>query len=376
MRIPLLNGLNSRTSVGPFLLLTIVGLTLSLTLPVAAGGKKKRTRYYSAPAVQSAQTETAAPAEPITQTAAVQASPKVKLTQSDSRIEVTIDGKPFTVLNFAKEQRKPYFHPVNGPDGTFISRPLENPKDHPHHKGLWFSVDEINKSRHWMERSPIRTVEVKILEAEGDPAKLQIVTHWNADDVKTPAAPGETPAADPNAAPPKVTDGKHLLTETTTVSIFSNHLIIYDSTLTAATEPVEFEDTKEGMFAFRFRDELREVAGASVVNADGLKTTKECWGKESDWVDYYGTLDGKTYGVALFDHPLNFRRSRYHVRDYGLFSINPFGPHSYTNGALPKDPIHLPTGSFVRLRFGAYIHSGNTEEGQVKEAYQQFLKNS
>jgi hypothetical protein len=52
VRIPLLNGLNSRTSVGPFLLLTIAGLTLSLTLPVAAGGKKKRTRYYFAPASQ------------------------------------------------------------------------------------------------------------------------------------------------------------------------------------------------------------------------------------------------------------------------------------------------------------------------------------
>lgn len=276
----------------------------------------------------------------------------VKLTQKDSNIEVTIDGELFTVLNFDKEQRKPYFSPVNGPGGTYLSRPLENPKDHQHHKGLWFSVDEVNKSRHWMERSQIAPVEVKILEAEGNPAKLQMVNHWNAD------------------------DGRLLLTETTTVSIFADRLIIYDATLKAEKESVEFEDTKEGMLAFRFRDELREVAGGEIVNADGLKTEKECWGKESDWVDYFGTVDGKTYGVALFDHPLNFRRSRYHVRSYGLFAINPFGPKAYTEGELPADPIHLPKGSFVRLRYGAYIHSGNTEEGKVKEAYQQFLKNS
>lgn len=280
------------------------------------------------------------------------AEPSVKLTQKDSNVEVSIDGTPFTVLNFAKDQRKPYFHPVNGPDGTYISRPLESPKDHPHHKGLWFSVDEVNKSRHWMERSQIEPVEVKILQAEGNPAKLEMTSLWKAD------------------------DGRELLKETTTVGIFANHLILYDATLKAMDEKVEFEDTKEGMFAFRFRDELRELAGGKVSNADGLKTTKECWGKESDWVDYHGTIDGKTYGVALFDHPLNFRRSRYHVRDYGLFSINPFGPHAYTNGALPKDPIHLSKGSFVRLRYGAYIHSGNTDEGKVKDAYQQFLKNS
>lgn len=280
------------------------------------------------------------------------AEPTVKLTQKDSNVEVSIDGTPFTVLNFAKDQRKPYFHPVNGPDGTFISRPLENPKDHPHHKGLWFSVDEVNKSRHWMERSQIQPVEVKILQAEGNPAKLEMTSIWKAD------------------------DGRDLLTEKTTVSIFANRLIIYDAILKAEKEPVEFEDTKEGMFAFRFRDELREKVGAHVSNADGLQTTQECWGKESDWVDYYGTVEDKTVGVALFDHPLNFHRSRYHVRDYGLFAISPFGQHAYTNGALPKDPIHLPTGSFVRLRYGAYIHSGNTDEGKVKETYQQFLKNS
>ncbi|MCA9097514.1 MAG: PmoA family protein [Planctomycetaceae bacterium] len=280
------------------------------------------------------------------------AEPTVKLTQKDSNVEVSIDGNLFTVLNFSKEQRKPYFHPVNGPDGTFISRPLENPSDHPHHKGLWFSVDEVNKSRHWMERSPIEPGEVKILQAEGNPAKLEMTSIWKAD------------------------DGRDLLSEKTTVSIFANRLIIYDAILKAEKEPVEFEDTKEGMFAFRFRDELREKVGGHVSNADGLQTTKECWGKESDWVDYYGTVEGTTAGVALFDHPLNFHRSRYHVRDYGLFAINPFGQHAYTNGALPKDPIHLPTGTFVRLRYGAYIHSGNTDEGKVKEAYQQFLKNS
>ncbi len=276
------------------------------------------------------------------------AEPTVKLTQKDSNVEVSIDATPFTVLNFAKDQRKPYFHPVNGPDGTFISRPLENPKDHPHHKGLWFSVDEVNKSRHWMERSQIQPVEVKILQAEGNPAKLEMTSTWKAD------------------------DGRDLLTEKTTVSIFANRLIIYYAILKAEKEPVEFEDTKEGMFALRFRDELREKVGAHVSNADGLQTTQECWGKESDLVDYYGTVEDKTVGVALFDHPLNFHRSRYPVRDYGLFAANHFELHDLKGTEELEGAFRLAAGESITLRYRVIFHRGNQDDAKLAQAFERY----
>ena len=77
------------------------------------------------------------------------------------------------------------------------------------------------------------------------------------------------------------------------------------------------------------------------------------------------------------DHPRNFRPSRYHVRDYGLFTVSPFGEGAYQNNKLLADPIVLDSSrKQLRLQYGLYVHDGDPETGKVAEAYQQFLKAS
>ena len=72
------------------------------------------------------------------------AEPVVKLEPLTDAVLVRIDGQEFTTLRTAKTQPKPYFFPVRAADGISIVRPLEKPEDHPHHKGAWCSIDEVN----------------------------------------------------------------------------------------------------------------------------------------------------------------------------------------------------------------------------------------
>lgn len=323
------------------------------------------------------------------------AAGEVTLTKNADTIDVTIDGKPFAVYHISKDLPKPFFAAVRGPGGAVLTRnivgidPEEKGKklDHVHHKGIWIAVDEINDIKFWAEKGAIKNVSVKLVNEE---AVASVSPFW-AIALKRYASiggaplPGSKPARSGNSvsgnpATMKVVnhwmgeDGKPVVTEKTTIRIYANRLMTYDIRFTAVDQLVRFKDTKEGLLGFRMVDSMRENEGGRVVNADGLKGTKECWGKTSPWVDYVGPVGGKTFGVTLMDHPLNFRSSRYHVRNYGLFSMSPFGEAAYTNKKRPAETDFLFPGKTMRLRYALYIHAGDTAAGKVSATYLDYLK--
>jgi hypothetical protein len=230
--------------------------------------------------------------------------------------------------------------------------------DHPHHKGIWFSIDEVKfltdgatPSKHWAESHRIVNKSVDILTPRGETAVMKVVNHWvNEKD-------------------------EPQLEETTTVRISSNRLIDYDATLKATNGAVEIGHTKEGMFAVRVPNSMREyMDGSHVVSDAGVVGTKQLWGKPTPWIDYQGKIGDAFYAVTVMDHPGNFKPSRYHVRDYGLFAISPFGDPSYTNGEVNTPPHELKAGESVRLRYAAYPHPGDEKSANVAEVYKTFAQ--
>jgi hypothetical protein len=269
-------------------------------------------------------------------------------------VAITINGRDFSTYTFGDAQPKPYMWPVRGGDGTILTRPIVTDRsqgDHPHHKGVWVAVDEVGGVKFWAEEGRIANRGVEVTVANGNPAQMKVTNDWLN------------------------MDGQAVVRETTVVSIWENGLLGYDIRFTASgVEPVEFGDTKEGLFGFRMAESMKEKEGGRVVNAEGAKGTVDCWGQPTGWIDYSGEVDGKTFGVALFDHPLNFRPSRYHVRNYGLFSISPFGEGAYTNKKRPAQPYLLFPEKELRLRYALFVHDGDDASANVGKVYLDYLE--
>lgn len=122
---------------------------------------------------------------------------------------------------------------------------------------------------------------------------------------------------------------------------------------------------------------LKQPKGAGeghIVNSNGVRDGNT-WGKRADWVDYYGPVNGRTVGVAIFDNPGNPRHPTWwHVRDYGLFAVNPFGWHDFDKKPAGAGDFKIPAGQSVTFRYRFYLHYGDEKQAKVAEAYEEYAK--
>jgi Family of unknown function (DUF6807) len=279
---------------------------------------------------------------------------------SRDQIDVMIDGKPFTTFHYGAANGKPYLAPLRSASGKVVTRhyPMEQipgeSRDHLHHTGLWFSYDDVNGVKFW-ENDPSYTKpnlgRIVVRSAEWKGNTLMATLEW------------------------RDSSGKVLLVENRDMTFASDpklRIIDFQITMTAANEEVTFGDTKEGAFAVRLAEPFTERQGGKIVNAEGLVGMVNVWGKRSNWVDYTGEIDGERLGVAMFDHPSNPRHPTYwHARDYGLFSLNPFGRSAFDPNQEESD-WKLPKGQHLTFRWRVVIHPGDAESGHVAELYKEY----
>lgn len=132
-----------------------------------------------------------------------------------------------------------------------------------------------------------------------------------------------------------------------------------------------FGDSKDGAFSIRLAEPLTEKNSGLIVNSEGGRKMDQTWGKPAAWVDYSGELNGEKIGVTLFEHPDSFHHpSRWHVRDYGLLAVNPFGSNAFDKQA-PESKFVLAAGKSIRLHYQIAIHP-EMDAVQIGELYKRY----
>src|SRR5438309_4152917 len=81
------------------------------------------------------------------------------------RVDITIDGKPFTSYIWPERIKKPVLYPIRSASGTPVTRgwPLD-PRpgeriDHPHHVGLWLNYESVNGIDFWNNSEAIKAAD-------------------------------------------------------------------------------------------------------------------------------------------------------------------------------------------------------------------------
>ncbi|MDP3070786.1 MAG: PmoA family protein [Opitutaceae bacterium] len=304
------------------------------------------------------------------------AAAEVKLARADDRVRVEIGGRLFTEYVF-KGAYRPYCHPVLAADGTGLTRDFPMKQNtgedvnHPHHRSLWFAHSDVNGVDFWNQDNV------------GSPRPKGRIIHDTLAETTSGKDAGVIRATNKWVAP----DDRVFCTDERTIRFSASgddRVMDFEITLRAPAEaPVKLGDNKDGGMAVRVAQWMnlprppgpgRGYTGGQgrIVTAKGDRG-EAAWGKRGEWCDYHAEHNGKTYGIAIFDHPKNLRHPTWwHARNYGVFSANPLGQKDFEVAARHppgKGDYTIPAGGSLTLRYRLIFHMGDEKAARLAERY-------
>ncbi|MCW3055785.1 MAG: hypothetical protein JWN14_4955 [Chthonomonadales bacterium] len=306
-------------------------------------------------------------------------NPGVQVAEVGTDIEIKTQGKLFTRYTTHSGPNKPFFYPILNSDDQPLTRrwpvePQADPAeshDHPHHRGLWFTHSSLNGVDFWTE-------------VETEKVKLGKTVNTGFSNLISGPVFGEFQAATDWITP----SGKRIATDVRTIRVYSHHEAfagderVLDFTITIKPDggPLLFGDNKDGVFGLRLPDSMAvnpsvkpaRPGTGHYINSAGDKDGA-AWGKAAEWVDYWGPVGGKTWGVAMFDDPKNFRHPEtWHARDYALFTVNPFALHDFNLGPKDAGNYTVPVGASLTLHYRLLFHPDNYSGTPIADRYAAF----
>jgi hypothetical protein len=258
------------------------------------------------------------------------------------------DGQELARLCFAKDQRRPFIYPVNGPSGRSLTR-MGHPRDpmtHSHHNSVWFSHESVGGVNFWGDNGG--TIDhTRVLRFE-DGDELAYVETENAWLDK---------------------DGKRLLTDrrrTATRTLGNREwLLLLDVELIAPDADVPLGQSAFGLLGVRMAKTIGVTDGGGTIrNSEGGVDEAGCFRKPARWMDYSGPITANvSEGITLMDHPQNPHHPvPFHCRNDGWMGAALTFP-----GALT-----VQKGTPLRLRYALYVHAGKPEPAVIDEQWKAY----
>jgi len=312
--------------------------------------------------------------------------------EAERRVDVVIDGQPFTAYIWPEKLAKPVLYPLRTARGMVVTRgfPLE-PRpgervDHPHHAGLWFNYGNVNGFDFWNNSGAIKPEDapkmgsishraVTLAKSGNDQAELEIDADW-------------------------ITGKQQLILKEHTRFVFRGgpnfRSIDRITTLQALGEKVVFNDDKEGVLGMRVARALEApsdkpevftdasgrpttVAKLDNTGVNGVYLTSEgkkgdaAWGTRGRWCNLSGQLGDEPVTITILDHPANPGFPTYwHARGYGLLAANPLGQKIFSNGKQELN-FSLAANQRVTFRYRILITSEILTPEKSEAAYKDFV---
>jgi len=318
----------------------------------------------------------------------------VRLIRDDAkqRVDVLVDGQPFTSYIYPATLKKPVLFPLRSAKGTPVTRgyPLEpgagERVDHPHQIGLWFTYGDVNGIDFWNNSDAIK--------AEDRP-KMGTIVHKSVAATRNGVEKGEL-ETDMDWV---LHDGRVVLREHT-LFVFRGgagwRSVDRVTRLEALAERVALTDNKEGVIGLRvarwlelpsktpdvFTDASGRATTVKVLDNTGVSgdyLTSEgakgeaVWGTRARWCALSGRTAAEPVTLVILDHPKNPGFPTYwHARGYGLFAANPLGQSALSGG---KETLNFAIAPHqgVTFRHRLLILSEAAVADRVEEAYRAFV---
>ena len=208
--------------------------------------------------------------------------------EAERRVDITIDGRPFTSYVWPTSLKKPVLYPLITDEGITVTRgfPLDpRPServDHPHHAGLWFNYGNANGFDFWNNSDAIKPE---------DRAKMGVILFKKIASTKSGSDNGELVVESS-----WITGKDERILDQTTRYVFTrrNHARVIDQEVTLkALDRVVFNDDKEGLLGMRVAHWLEspDEKGGLFMDANG-KPTKVDAADTKDASGSYLTSEG------------------------------------------------------------------------------------